>query len=40
MTESTVNRLTSYSNDELEDIVSGEKTQAEVKEKAKKKSTP
>ena len=39
VTESTVNRLTSYSNDDLQDIVSGKKSQAEVKEKKVKKST-
>ena len=37
--EATVNRLTSYSDDDLGQIVSGAKTQAEVKEE-KKKTTP
>ena len=39
LTESTVNRLLTYSDEELAAIVSGEKTQAEVIQ-AKKKTTP
>ena len=39
VSEATVNRLTSYSDEDLGHIVSGEKTQNEVKDKARKRTS-